>query len=182
MLYGKRVTLRPVIEEDWELRYEWLTDPVVNQTLPSGSGMPLTPEVIRERTRRYAQADQSAAYFTITREDGIPIGNTQLFNIHPWSRHAEFGIWIGDKKVWGKGYATEVIGVVLDFAFERLNLHKVYLTVDADNPGAIRAYEKAGFYKDGILRDEVFKNGQYVDRIMMSILKDEYRKQPKCSK
>lgn len=40
MLYGQRVTLRPVVEEDWELRYEWLSDPVVNRTLPSGSGMP----------------------------------------------------------------------------------------------------------------------------------------------
>lgn len=48
------------------------------------------------------------------------------------------------------------------------------MTVDADNPGAIRSYEKSGFNKDGIQRDEVFKNGQYVDCIMMSILKLEY--------
>ncbi|KZS48426.1 acetyltransferase [Paenibacillus glucanolyticus] len=180
MLYGQRVTLRPVVEEDWELRYEWLSDPVVNRTLPSGSGMPLTPEVVRERTRSYAQTDPSAVYFTIIKEDGIAIGSTQLFKIHPWSKHAEFGIWIGNKMVWGKGYATEVTSVVLDFAFERLNLHKVYLTVDADNPGAIRSYEKAGFKKDGILRDEVYKNGQYVDRILMSILKHEYLKLSNC--
>ena len=147
MLYGQRVTLRPVVEEDWEKRYEWLSDPVVNRTLPSGSGMPLTPEVVRERTRKYAQTDLSSVYFTIIKEDGIPIGNTQLFNIHPWSKHAEFGIWIGDKMVWGQGYATEVTCIVLDFAFDRLNLHKVYLTVDADNPGAIRSYEKAGLNK-----------------------------------
>ncbi len=57
------------------------------------------------------------------------------------------------------------------------NNHKVYLTVDADNPGVIiRSYEKSGFKKDGILRDEVYKNGQYVDRIIMSILKHEYVK------
>jgi len=53
----------------------------------------------------------------------------------------------------------------------------VYLTVDTDNPGVIiRSYEKSGFKKDGILRDEVYKNGQYVDRIIMSILKHEYVK------
>jgi len=74
-----------------------------------------------------------------------------------------------------------VTRVVLDFAFERLNLHKVYLTVDADNPSAIRSYNKAGFKKDGVLRDEVYKNGQYVDRILMSILKHEYLKLSNCS-
>lgn len=83
MLYGQRVTLRPVVEEDWEQRYAWLSDPVVNRTLPSGSGMPLTPEVVRERTRRFAQTDLSAVYFTIIKEDCIAIGSTQLFNIHP---------------------------------------------------------------------------------------------------
>ena len=57
------------------------------------------------------------------------------------------------------------------------NNHKVYLTADADNPGVIiRSYEKSGFKKDGILRDEVYKNGQYVDRIIMSIFKHEYVK------
>ncbi|WP_136605650.1 GNAT family N-acetyltransferase [Paenibacillus dokdonensis] len=174
MLYGQRVTIRPVVEEDWIQRFEWLSDSAVNRTLPSGSGMPITPGVVKERVLRYAQTDLSAVYFTIIKEDGIPIGNTQLFNIHPWSKHSEFGIWIGDKRVWGQGYATEATSVVLKFAFERLNLHKVYLTVDADNPGAIRSYEKSGFKKDGIQRDEVYKNGQYVDRIMMSILKHEY--------
>ncbi|EPY06293.1 acetyltransferase [Paenibacillus alvei TS-15] len=97
MLYGQRVTLRPVVEDDWEQRYEWLSEPIVNRTLPSGSGIPLTPAVVKERVRGYAQTEPSAVYFTIIKEDGIPIGSTQLFNIHPWSKHAEFGIWIGDK-------------------------------------------------------------------------------------
>lgn len=49
MLYGQRVTIRPVVEEDWIQRYEWLSDPTVNRTLPSGSGMPITPSVVKER-------------------------------------------------------------------------------------------------------------------------------------
>lgn len=50
---------------------------------------------------------------SILKEDGIPIGNTQLFHIHPWSKHAECGIWIGDKRVWGQGYATEATSLPL---------------------------------------------------------------------
>ncbi|WP_092506285.1 GNAT family N-acetyltransferase [Virgibacillus salinus] len=82
-------------------------------------------------------------------------------------------MWIGEKSEWGKGYGTEVVEILVNFAFSRLNLHKVYLTVDSDNIGAIRCYEKVGFYKDGVLRDEVFKNGKYVNRIYMSILKTD---------
>ncbi|MGG4342011.1 GNAT family N-acetyltransferase [Paenibacillus lautus] len=174
MLYGQRVILRPVVEEDWEQRYQWLTDPEVSSTLPSGTGVPLTPATVKKRTQKYAEGDQSGAYFTVLNLDGKLLGNAQLFKIDPWARKAEFGIWIGDKSVWGQGYGTEVTQVLVQFAFERLNLHKVYLTVDATNAGAIRCYEKAGFQRDGILRDEAYKNGSYVDRILMSLLHSEY--------
>ncbi len=135
--------------------------------------MPLTPSTIRERTRKYAESNEKSVYHTILNEAAEPIGNAQLFKIDPWNRNAELGLWIGEKSAWGKGYGTEVIGILVQFAFNRLNLHKVYLTVDSDNLRAIRCYEKAGFHHDGILRDEVFKNGQYVNRIYMSVLKTD---------
>ncbi|MBP1949899.1 GNAT family N-acetyltransferase [Virgibacillus litoralis] len=173
MLKGKRLTLRPVVEEDWELRYKWLTDPEINSTLPSGNGIPLTPNTVRERTRKYAESNDKSVYFTIFNKEDKSIGNAQLYKINPWNRNAELGLWIGEKSEWGKGYGTEVVEILVNFAFSRLNLHKVYLTVDSDNIGAIRCYEKVGFYKDGVLRDEVFKNGKYVNRIYMSILETD---------
>lgn len=174
MLFGQRVLLRPMVEEDWELRYKWFSDPDVNLSLTSGNGIPLTPATVKEHTRNDAQMDASSAYFTILKDDGLPIGNAQLVKINPWSRHAEFGIWIGEKTEWGRGYGMEVTHILLRFAYKRLNLHKVYLTVDADNIRAIRCFEKAGFRYEGIMRDEVYKNGVYVDRILMSILSHEY--------
>ncbi|ALC84165.1 acetyltransferase [Bacillus gobiensis] len=174
MLSAKRITLRPVIEDDWEMRYRWLSDPDINKCPPSGTGIPLTPATVRERTLIYAKSDPSRVDFTVLQEDGTAIGNAHLFNVNPWSRKAEFGVWLGEKSVWGQGYGTEVTRVLAEFAFMRLNLHKVYLSVDADNFGGIRCYEKAGFKKDGVLRDDVFKNGQYVDRIIMSLLKKEF--------
>ncbi|MDV2682792.1 GNAT family protein [Alkalihalophilus lindianensis] len=176
MIKSKRIMLRPVVEEDWELRYKWLSDRDVNATLPSGSGLPLTPNAVRERTRKYAESNDKGIYFTIVGEDNKPIGNAQLFKIDPWNRHAEIGLWIGEKSEWGKGYGTEVTEILVQFAFNRLNLHKVYLTVDADNVGAIRCYEKVGFHSDGILRDEIYKNGKYVNRIYMSLLKTDIRR------
>ena len=65
MLYGQRVTIRPVVGEDWIQRYEWLSDPTVNRTLPSGSGMPITPGVVKERVLRYAQTDKQIYQLSI---------------------------------------------------------------------------------------------------------------------
>lgn len=85
--------------------------------------------------------------FTVLQEDGTAIGNAHLFKINFWARHAEFSVWLGKKSVWGQRYGTEVIRLLAEFAFMRLNLHKVYLSVDDDNLGAIRCYEKAGLRK-----------------------------------
>lgn len=137
MIIGKRVILRPIVEEDWALRFKWLSDPEINATLPSGNGLPLTPNTIRERTRKYAASNNESVYFTIVSEDAVLIRNVQLFKINPWNRNAELGLWIGETSAWGKGYGTEVTEMLVQFAFNRLNLHKVYLTVDSDNLGAM---------------------------------------------
>ncbi|SEQ49561.1 Acetyltransferase (GNAT) domain-containing protein, partial [Virgibacillus subterraneus] len=100
MLKGKRLTLRPVVEEDWELRFKWLSDPEINSTLPSGNGIPLTPNTVRERTRKYAESNDKSVYFTIINKEDKSIGNAQLYKINPWNRNAELGLWIGEKSEW----------------------------------------------------------------------------------
>lgn len=167
--------LRPVVEDDWELRYKWLVDPEVSATLSSGAGMPLTPAEVKERTAKYAKRNADSAYFTVMElESSENIGSAQLFGINHWARSAELGLWIGEKSSRGKGYGTDIVHTLLGFAFHRLNLHKIMLTVDEDNPGAMRCYEKCGFRRDGILRDEVYKNGRYCNRLLMSILDQEF--------
>lgn len=102
------------------------------------------------------------------------IGVTGLYKINAVTRSAEFRILIGDPNYWSKGVGTEVTMLVLAYAFEVLNLHKVWLGVTADNVGAIRAYEKAGFQTEGRLRAEVYRNRTYYDALRMSILRAEY--------
>ena len=102
------------------------------------------------------------------------IGNTAIHNIDWIRRLGEFGIIVGEKAYWGKGYGTEATRLVVGFAFDRLNLNKVWLGVHADHPGAIRAYEKVGFKIEGRLRQEMVRNGVYADRLIMGILREEY--------
>jgi RimJ/RimL family protein N-acetyltransferase len=82
---------------------------------------------------------------------------------------------IGEKEFWGKGYGTEINNLVLDYGFRKLNLHKIYLGVNADNKGAVKSYKKSGFKYEGTKRDEIYRNGRYYDAIMMSILRNEYK-------
>ena len=75
----------------------------------------------------------------------------------------------------GKGYGTEAIQLVLAFVFEELRLNRLQLEVYSHNLRGIRAYEKAGFKQEGILREALFYNGQYSDEIIMSVLRSEYQ-------
>ena len=75
----------------------------------------------------------------------------------------------------GKGYGTEAVRLALKFAFDYLNLERVALSVQANNPRAIRAYEKAGFVREGLLRRDAYRNGEYIDVVQMGVLREEFR-------
>ena len=83
-------------------------------------------------------------------------------------------VWIYlDKRCWNKGYGKEAVLLLLEFAFKSLNLNKVYLDVGAFNQKAVNIYKSLGFEKDGILRQDVYMNGQYIDVIRMSAIESE---------
>jgi UDP-4-amino-4,6-dideoxy-N-acetyl-beta-L-altrosamine N-acetyltransferase len=103
------------------------------------------------------------------------IGTVYLLNMDSVSRSAELGIIIGEKEEQNQGLGTAAIKLILNHAFLNLNVHRVYLSVLEDNKRAIRVYEKIGFQKEGILRQAIFKKGNYSDLWIMSILENEYR-------
>jgi RimJ/RimL family protein N-acetyltransferase len=102
------------------------------------------------------------------------IGGIGLHNIDWLSRNARLGIVIGDKEYWGRGFGTDAVKVLLRLAFEKMGLHRVELVVFTFNERALSCYEKCGFRREGILRDYVFKLGEFRDAVMMSILAAEY--------
>ena len=75
---------------------------------------------------------------------------TYAFDDIDWRiRSAEFGIMIGDKTYWNRGYGTEAVRLLCQHGFNTLNLNRIFLHVFENNPRAIRAYEKAGFILEG---------------------------------
>lgn len=78
--------------------------------------------------------------------------------------------------MWGKGIGTDTMSLILEFAFNELNLHRVYLQVFSFNERAIKLYEKIGFIHEGKFRQALYRTGKWHDIVIMSILKNEYSK------
>jgi RimJ/RimL family protein N-acetyltransferase len=106
---------------------------------------------------------------------GELIGTVQLHSIHPIHRSAELQIRIAKPSYRGRGYGSTAVRLALRLAFEDLNLNRLSLHVFSDNLRAIRTYEKAGFVREGLLRDAAFIGGAYVDVVVMGILRKERR-------
>ena len=109
-------------------------------------------------------------------KEGVYLGQISLHKIDWKNSNAELGIVIGNKEYWGKGYGTEAIKILLQHAFNQMNLYKIYLQVFEFNQRGIRCYEKCGFTKEGKLRKNHFYKAKYYDVILMGILKDEFEK------
>jgi RimJ/RimL family protein N-acetyltransferase len=120
-------------------------------------------------------AGQVMAIETLVKKEWVHIGSCGLHSVEQVHNVAEFGIMIGEKEYWHKGLAREAAKLVLKHGFENLNLNRIYLYVFATNPRAIKAYEAVGFAKEGVLRQGVYKNGRYIDLIVMSVLHSEWK-------
>jgi RimJ/RimL family protein N-acetyltransferase len=103
------------------------------------------------------------------------IGNSGFFNVDWRVRSAELGIVIGDKAYWNQGYGTQAMRLLVHHGFTTLNLNRIFLRVYEDNPRAVRAYEKAGFFQEGRMRQGEYHDGRYLDVLLMSVLKFEWK-------
>jgi [ribosomal protein S5]-alanine N-acetyltransferase len=175
-LIGQAIYLRPLEREDAPLGVAWINHPEVTRTLARHRPVNLLGE---ERwIEQVTRSDRDVALVIVTRETDRPVGMTGLHQIDPKNRHAGFGIMLGEPDEWDKGYGTEATRLVVGYAFETLNLNRVWLHVFENNPRGLRAYEKAGFRKEGVLRQDNFREGRYWDTIVMGVLRCEWEQPP----
>jgi RimJ/RimL family protein N-acetyltransferase len=90
-------------------------------------------------------------------------------NIDRKNNKGEFGIFIGDPNARGKGFTKLAVATILRIAFTEMMLNRVYLTVMADNIAGIKAYEKAGFQLEGVLKEDYLRDSTHIDVIVMGI-------------
>lgn len=171
---GEKVRLRPIERDDLPRFVKWFADPQVRQHLAVYLPFSLAEEErwfegLLGRIER-----QEDVVLAIEAADGVHIGSLGLHSINWKDRNAELGIVIGDRTYWNQGLGSEAIRALLRVAFQEMNLHRVFLKVDVENARGVRCYEKAGFQREGVLRDAVFKQGSYGDQYVMSILESEF--------
>lgn len=172
-IQGHRVYLRSVERQDLALITEWLNDPEVTRLLFMGL-FPANLESLVAQWERDRSNPEEVTLAVCDKESNRFVGTAGLYRIHWVMRTGEFRVFLGDKKAWNRGLGTECTRLMVVYGFEKLNLNKVWLGVNAENAGGVKAYQKAGFVHEGILRQEQYRNCQYYDAVRMSLLRSEY--------
>jgi RimJ/RimL family protein N-acetyltransferase len=169
---SKRVILRPVMREDVPLILRWINDPEVTQYLTVH--MPMM------------EADEDVWFEGLHREkphiitlavvvDGAAIGTMSIHGISMVDRIGTTGALIGEKEYWGKGYGSEAKMLLLDYAFNTLNLRKVCSVVLAFNERSYRYSLKCGYKEEGRLKEQSYRQGKYWDEILLAVFRDDWQ-------
>jgi RimJ/RimL family protein N-acetyltransferase len=169
-MVGEQCYLSPIDIADAEKYTAWLNDLEVayNLTLATAN---ITLESEREIL---AKISKEHNYGIIDKKTDALIGNVGLIGISNLHRTAEVGIFIGDKSCWGKGYGTEALRLLIDYAFKVLNLNSIMLRVYSYNTRAIASYEKVGFKRVGEIREAHYFNMKYHNLVLMDILPGDF--------
>lgn len=175
MIEGKMINLRAREMGDLDRNHRWMNDGEVTRHL----SMRYPISLAAEEAWMSAGASQPMAFgagvfFAIETKDGQHIGNISFHEMSAEQRKARLGVVIGEQSHWSKGYGTDAMLTFLRFAFDEMNLHRVDLTVDADNPRAIACYRKCGFVEEVRMRQARYTRGQYGDQLVMGVLRDEF--------
>ncbi|WP_203230274.1 GNAT family N-acetyltransferase [Segeticoccus rhizosphaerae] len=167
-LRGDRVRLRELRDADLAPLQAWWRDPEVavfnNQVKPQPDA--LVEEMLRGWSRNDAAG---SAAFCIETLDCELVGHAALFGAEAQNRCATFGIFL-DPARQGQGLGSDATRLMVRYGFETLGLHRIELSVNALNTRAVAAYEKAGFVREGLLREKLYYAGAFRDQAIMGVL------------
>ena len=175
MLKGKDVTLRPIEFADLDTARAMLADDEVSRYL-----MIRYPISDYEEQQWYqSKRPDKDMVFAIEDTSGVYIGNIGIHNINYADCTCIIGIFIGSEEHRGRRLGKQVISLILDFAFNEMNMELLYLDTFDYNERGQRCYEGMGFTSEGIQRRRTFKEGRYIDRPLYSYTKKEWKEKGK---
>jgi RimJ/RimL family protein N-acetyltransferase len=174
-LIGDKVYLRPLEKADAVRCVPWANDPAVTRTLKLFR--PLNLQAEEQFIDRTTQSEHSLVLAIAIQATDQHIGNVGFESIDFRTRATAFGIMIGEKTEWGKGYGTEATRLLIQHGFHTLNLNRIWLHVYEYNAAAIHIYQKLGFQREGTLRQDTYRDGRYWDTIVMGLLRPEWEEQ-----
>lgn len=172
MYEGKLVRLRAFDNSDLMKCLGYSND---YQVMRGASGGILYPSTVDDEARAMSgQTSYTAGEYQFaveTLQEGRFLGKCGFTKINWKNRLGELAILIGERDCQGKGYGTDAVRTLCKFGFEELNLHKIKAVVFDFNLPALRCYEKCGFVREGLLKQEIFREGAYHDVVVMGLLR-----------
>lgn len=169
-----KIRITPLSAADIEQKVKWYNDPKVTQFLHYTEKF--TVEKSLEWLKNIKMDHSRFENILKIYDDGWKsIGIIGLFNIDMTNKKAGFYITIGDVAYQGKGIAKAATLKFLDLCFKKFELNKIYLYTDIENITAQKLYEKVGFQKEGLLRQELYYNNRFIDRYYYGILKNDFK-------
>lgn len=172
---GRQIYLKGIRTADVNSLYcSWLNDPKVNSYLCCR----FTKWTLSKMKRYISDTikDPSNYFWGIYLKDNDKhIGNIKLGYVNMNYKYADIGVIIGDRCSWGKGFATEAVKLVKDFAFKKLRLHKLTAGSYANNYGSIKIFQKAGFSIEGARKQHFIHKGKYVDQVLLGCINGKSR-------
>ncbi len=166
------VTIRRFERTDIPRKVAWINDVRNNQFLHYD--LPLSVE----KTEKWfdSHLGDETRYDAVIEADGVPVGTIGLLDIDRRNNKAEYYVAMGEAEYKGKGIAGEASRLLLAYGFEELGLNRIYLFTESSNIAAQKLFESLGFKREGLIRQDVLSHGDYADRIVYGILREDWDK------
>ncbi len=176
---GKQIRLGPIDhEKDPEVESCWTHDLSLMRSLSRKPAMPLSIAQVKKRyeaIEKEVDESKSLFHFTIrSKEEDKLLGFVRLEGIEWNHGTSSLKIAIGDPAERDKGYGGDALMLMLRFAFQELNLHRVSVVIAEDNPGALKFFANNGFVEEVRRRDALMRDGQTWDSIHLGLLRREW--------
>lgn len=165
-----KVTIRQFERTDIPKKVAWINNPENNQFLHYD-----IPICVENTEKWYdSHKGEETRYDAVIEVDGFPVGTIGLLSIDHKNSKAEYYIAMGETAYKGKGVAKEASRLILMYAFEELGLNRVYLFTESENIAAQKLFERVGFVKEGLIRQDILSHGKLVDRFAYGLLREEW--------
>ena len=174
-LKGKLVNYRSLEIGDSELFFKWCSNRDAVRYSLSWFQTPKSNQDFKDWLTSINSSSKNINLGICCEDTGQLIGYAGIANISSLNQSGEYFIFIGDSEFWGKGIGTEVTKTITNYGFNTLSLHRIFLSVSELNLAGMKAYENAGYIKEGLLRDAAFRDGKFHNKFLMSVLSSEWK-------
>ena len=175
-LQGNRVRLTALKKEDVSIILQWHEDIGFLRLLDSNAAVPKSEDEILLWINECARDQNTINLGIRLLEREMLIGTIGIFNIEWSNRVGDIVVGIGNRQNWGKGYGNEALNLIIYYAFNELNFHRLGINVLSYNERAIALYERTGFQQEGVMREFGMRDGKRYDLIFYGLLRNEWLK------